>query len=297
MKKNITCPICNEKKDIKVLDSGKFDLYMCKGCKNGFIFPVPKNLSDYYPKLYWQHLGKFSNLRLWLHNSYQKVRVGWFKKYLAKGIVLDVGAGEGAFGKTLGNNFTVTNLEYPGARVKNKSVIKSNFLTWKPKQKFDGIVFLESLEHVTNPKKYLEKAASLLKNDGYIFVEYPRFSSFESQLLGKYWLQRDIPRHLFYFTEEGLRNIADMVNLKVVTQKGVMSYQYSPYCLLASFVQILRLPSLNLRKGIIRNLPTLIFLILVSPLAFTLETIFYLVGESPAGLMVFKKTINPKAKL
>lgn len=289
MKKSIVCPICNEDKEIKTLDSGRFDLYFCKKCKNGFVHPIPGNLSDYYPKLYWQHLGRFSNFRLWLHNSYQNVRLGWFKRYLTKGDVLDVGAGEGAFGEMLGNNFTVTNLEYPGAGVRNKSVIKSNFLTWEPKQKFDGIVFLESLEHVTNPRKYLEKATSLLKEDGFIFVEYPRFSSFESQILGKYWLQRDIPRHLFHFTEEGLRNIAKMTHLKVLDQKGFMSYQYSPYCLLASFVQILRLPSLNLRLGIIRNLPTLFFLILASPIAFILETIFYLVGESPAGLIILKK--------
>jgi len=289
MKKSIFCPICNENKEIKTLDSGLFDLYFCQKCKNGFVYPIPGNLSDYYPKLYWQHLGKFSNPRQWLHNSYQKVRAGWFKRYLTKGTVLDVGAGEGIFGKMLGNNFTVTNLEYPGAQVRNKSVIKSDFLTWEPKQKFDGIVFLESLEHVTNPKKYLEKAASLLEKDGYIFVEYPRFSSFESRLLGKYWLQRDIPRHLFHFTEEGLRNIAKMTNLEVITQKGVMSYHYSPYCLLASLVKILKLPSLNLRLKIIKNLPTIFFLIIALPIAFLLEIIFYLTGESPAGIIVLKK--------
>lgn len=289
MKKDITCPICSEKKRIKILDSGNFDLYFCQKCKNGFVCPVPKNLADYYPKLYWQHLGKFSDLRQWLHNSYQKARTGWFKKYLTKGAVLDVGAGEGVFGKMLGDNFTITNLEYPGAQVRNKSVVKSDFLTWKPKQKFDGIVFLESLEHVTNPKKYLEKAATLLNKDGIIFVEYPRFSSLESQLLGKFWLQRDIPRHLFHFTEEGLKNIAKMTDLKVITQKGVMSYQYSPYCLLASFVQILKLPTLNLRLGVVKNLPTLLFLTLASPIAFIFEVILYFVGESPAGLIVLKK--------
>lgn len=288
--KNIPgCPICNKPKEIKLLTPGKFSIYICQNCQNGFTFPVPKNLSDYYPKLYWQHLGRLSNPRKWLHDSYQKSRAGWFKQYLTSGTVLDVGAGEGIFGKMLGNNFLVTNLEYPGAQVNNKSVIKANFLTWKPEQKFDAIVFLESLEHVTNPKKYLEKASSLLSKNGFIFVEYPRFSSFESRVLGKYWLQRDTPRHLFHFTEKGLRNIAKMANLKVINQTSVLSYQYSPYCLLASMVQILKLQSLNLRKGIIKNLPNLIFLLIASPIAFILETIFYFIGESPTGLIVLKR--------
>lgn len=290
MKKDVICTICNNKKGIKTLDSGQYDLYFCQNCKNGFIYPIPENLSDYYPKLYWQHLGKFSKLRQWLHNSHQKVRVGRFRRYLSAGEVLDVGAGEGVFGEMLGNNFSITNLEYPDAQVKNKSVIKKDFLSWKTSKRFDGIVFLESLEHVPNPRRYLEKTSSLLKKDGVIFVEYPRFSSLESKILGKYWLQRDIPRHLTHFTEEGLRNVAQMSHLKIIIQKGVMSFQYSPYCLLASFVQLTNLPLLNLRKGIIKNLPTLLFLIALSPLAFLLEVIFYLVGESPAGLIVLKKS-------
>ncbi len=292
MKNNIICPICSERNDVKVLDQGKFNLYLCNFCKNGFISPVPKNLSNYYPKLYWEHQGKFSEIREWLHESLQKDRAGWFKKYIFSGDVLDVGSGEGVFGQMLGNNFKVTNLEYPGAQVNNKSVIKADFLKWKTSKKFDGIVFLESLEHVTNPQKYLEKAYSLLKKDGYIFIEYPRFSSLESKLLGKYWLQRDIPRHLFHFTEEGLRNIAKRTQLKVVSQRGLISYQYSPYCLLASMVQILKLPSLNLRLGVIKNLPTLLFLAIGAPVSFILETILYLIGQSPLGLIVLKKTSN-----
>lgn len=287
--KNVICGICNKKTIVVLLNQGQFNLYFCEECRNGFIYPQPKNLSSYYPRIYWQNLGKFSSFRKWLHDSFQKLRVNWFKKYISNGSVLDVGSGEGRFGHILGENFNVTNLEYPGAKVHNKEVIKVNFLNWRTNKKFDAIVFLESLEHVTNPVKYLQKAASLLNKNGLIFVEYPRFGSLESKILGKYWLQRDIPRHLFHFTEEGLRNIAEMTNLEVITQKGVLSYQYAPYCLLASFVQILKLPSLNLRLGIMKNLPTLLFLFIGAPVAFILETIFYFIGESPAGLIVLKK--------
>lgn len=289
MKNNLICPICSKKDNLKTLDQGTFNLYLCGKCKNSFIHPIPRNLSRYYPKLYWQHLGRLSGIRIWLHDWLQKDRASWFKDYLSYGDVLDVGSGEGLFGQTLGKNFTVTNLEYPGAQINNKSVVKVNFLSWKTDKKFDGIVFLESLEHVPNPQKYLQKASFLLKAGGFIFVEYPRFSSLESKILGKYWLQRDIPRHLFHFTEDGLRNLANNANLTVVKQKGLMSFQYSPYCLLASLVQILKLPSLNLRQGVIKNMPTLLFLLLGAPIAFILEAIFYLMGESPLGLIVLKK--------
>ncbi|MDO8638412.1 MAG: class I SAM-dependent methyltransferase [Candidatus Daviesbacteria bacterium] len=288
--KNTThCPLCLKKTNIQLLDSNLFNLYFCKNCNNGFVHPAPKNISKYYPEIYWQNLGRFSSLRQELHNSFQKLRAHWFKKYISRGSVLDVGSGEGRFGEMLGLDFKVTNIEYPGAKVSNKGVIKVNFLNWKTDKKFDAIVFLESLEHVTNPLSYLKKAVLLLKKDGLIFIEYPRFGSIESKILGKYWLQRDIPRHLFHFTEEGLRNIAQSANLKIYTQTNIMSFQYSPYCLLASVGQLLSIQTLNLRLGIIKNLPTLLFLAIGAPLAFTIEIIFYLVGESPLGLIVLKK--------
>lgn len=294
----MACPLCLEKKNIQLLDSNQFSLYFCKNCKNGFVYHVPKDISKYYPEIYWQNLGKFSSLREGLHNSFQKLRVSWFKKYISKGNVLDVGSGEGRFGEMLGQNFNVTNLEFPGAKVKNKDVLKVNFLSWRANKNFDAIVFLESLEHVPNPLGYVKKAASLLKKDGLIFVEYPRFDSFESKILGKYWLQRDIPRHLFHFTEEGFRNIANQLNLELVTQTEIMSFQYSPYCLLASTGQALGFHTLNLRLGVIKNLPNLFYLTIGAPLAFILEIVFYFLGESPLGLTILrKKQLIPRPNL
>lgn len=286
--KKLTCPLCSSRQ-IKLMDKNKYNLYFCSFCKNGFVNPQPKNIDEFYPKIYWQNLGKFSSLRQGLHNSFQKTRVRWFRKYISKGNILDVGSGEGMFGKMLGQNFNVTNLEFPGAKVKNKNIVKVDFLTWKTKKRFDAIVFLESLEHVINPSLYLKKTTSLLKKDGLIFVEYPRFDSIESRVLGKYWLQRDIPRHLFHFTEKGLKNMAERTNLKVITQTEIMSFQYSPYCLLASLQQLVGLPILNLRLGIIKNTPTLLFLLIGTPLAFFLEFILYIIGQAPIGVIIFKK--------
>lgn len=247
-------------------------------------------MSKYYPEIYWQNQGKFSKFREALHSSFQQTRANWFKNYISEGKVLDVGSGEGVFGKKLDNSFNITNIEYIGAKVRNKDVVKVDFLKWKTDKKFDAIVFLESLEHVASPLEYLKKASSLLTKNGLIFVEYPQFDSIESKLLGRYWLQRDIPRHLFHFTRRGFRRIARETGLKIIRQEGIMSYQYSPYCLLAGIVQAIKLPTLNLRLGIIKNLPTLFFLCIGAPTAFVLETIFYFIGESPVGLVVLKRT-------
>ena len=43
------------------------------------------------------------------------------------GKILDVGSGEGIFGRSLSNQFKVINLDIPGAEIKNPDVIKKDF--------------------------------------------------------------------------------------------------------------------------------------------------------------------------
>ncbi|TSC87781.1 MAG: type 11 methyltransferase [Microgenomates group bacterium Gr01-1014_7] len=290
-KKQVFCPNCKHKTDIEILDTGQFNLYLCNSCKNGFLYPIPKNLSKYYPKIYWQYPGQLSYIRSTLHNLLQIRRKNWVKKYIKSGKILDVGAGEGVFGKTLGPNFAVTNLESPFAKVANKNVVKADFLKWKTDKKFDGIVFLESLEHVPSPQDYLKKARSLLNKNGYILVECPRFDSWESKLFKDKWLHLDIPRHLAHLTREGLGILASRNNLKVINQSGVLIYEFSPYCFTVSLMRLLKIKPLNLKERSISNLTSMTMALILLPLGVVAETIFHLFDQDPVELSVFQKSI------
>lgn len=283
------CPNCNSNRDISIIDSNKFDLFFCNECSNGFLFPVPKNLNNYYPQEYWQFPGQLAFIRKGLHDLLQFRRKRWVTKYLSDGEILDVGAGEGVFGKILGPKFKVTNLEFPSARVKNKNVLKKDFIKWKTEKKFDGIVFLESLEHVPNPQKYIGKAASLLKKGGYIFIECPRFDSLESKFFGEYWLHRDLPRHLSQLTEKGLAILAKRCKLANVNQGGILLYEYSPYCFVISLMFKLGIKTPNLKRNFLSNVYPLFLLIILSPIAFIAETVFYYLKQAPVELSVFQK--------
>lgn len=288
-KKQIFCPNCEYRTDLEILYTGQFNLYSCNNCKNGFIYPVPTNLSRYYPRIYWQYPGQLSYIRFALHNLLQYRRKNLIERYLKFGKILDVGAGEGLFGITLGRNFEVTNLESPFAKVSNKNVVKIDFLKWKTDKKFDGIVFLESLEHVPSPQEYLKKAKSLLKKGGYIFIECPRFDSWESKLFKDKWLHLDIPRHLAHLTREGLGILASRNNLKVINQSGVLIYEFSPYCFTVSLMRLLKIRPLNLREGFISNLTSIIIALMLLPLGIVFETIFHFFDQDPVELSVFQK--------
>lgn len=289
MKKQIFCPNCKYRTDLEILDTGQFNLYLCNSCKNGFIYPIPTNLSKYYPKIYWQFPGQLSYIRFALHKLLQHRRKSLIERYLKFGKILDVGAGEGLFGKTLGRNFEVTNLEAPFAKVSNKNIVKVDFLKWKTNKKFDGIVFLESLEHVPCPQEYLKKAKSLLNIGGYIFVECPRFDSWESKLFKDKWLHLDIPRHLAHLTREGLGILASRNNLKVICQSGMLIYEFSPYCFTVSLMLLLKIKPLNLKEKSISSLVSMIMALIILPLGVVAETIFHLFDEDPVELSVFQK--------
>lgn len=283
------CPNCKKDKNIVSLFSNPSNLYFCKVCKNGFLYPVPKNLGKFYPPLYWQFPGQLSFIREGLHNLLQKTRRNWLERYLPGGDILDVGAGEGMFGEILGRNFTITNIEAPFAKVKNKHVIREDFLKWNRRKKFDGIVFLESLEHVPSPQDYLKKAASLLKEGGYIFVECPRFDCWESSFFKEKWLHLDLPRHLAHLTRKGLSIIASRNNLKVVSQTGMLIYEFSPYCFIVSLMLYLGVKPLNLREKFISNLATILLALLLLPIGIIVETIFHLFDQDPVEFSVFQR--------
>jgi len=284
----VKCPNC-KKGNVYKIDFAKGQLFFCNDCNNGFLYPVPKNLFSFYPPSYWKYPGQLSYIRSTLHNLLQIRRKNWVKKYIRSGNILDVGAGEGVFGKMLGHNFKVTNLESPHAKVSIKNIVKIDFLKWKTNKKFDGIVFLESLEHVPSPQEYLRKAKSLLKKGGYIFVECPRYDSWESKLFKDKWLHLDIPRHLAHLTRKGLGILALRNNLKIVSQNGMLIYEFSPYCFIVSLMRVLNIKPLNLKEMSISNLIFMTVALILLPTALVSETIFHFCNQDPVEFSVFQK--------
>ena len=285
----VKCPNCKKGDDVYKVDFVKDLLFFCNACNNGFLYPIPKNLFSFYPPSYWKYPGQLSYVRSTLHNLLQIRRKNWVKKYIRSGNILDVGAGEGVFGKMLGHNFKVTNLESPHAKVSIKNIVKIDFLKWKTNKKFDGIVFLESLEHVPSPQEYLRKAKSLLKKGGYIFVECPRYDSWESKLFKDKWLHLDIPRHLAHLTRKGLGILALRNNLKIVSQNGMLIYEFSPYCFIVSLMRVLNIKPLNLKEMSISNLIFMTVALILLPIALVSETIFHFCNQDPVEFSVFQK--------
>ncbi|OGE08905.1 hypothetical protein A3A60_00950 [Candidatus Curtissbacteria bacterium RIFCSPLOWO2_01_FULL_42_26] len=284
------CPNCKtpKKVGIKFRDINKFNIYYCKLCQNGFTYPVPKNISVYYHSNYWTSPGAFGKTKNLIFHIFHIRRIGWIKKYLIKGKILEIGAGEGNFEKFLGGNYKVTGLEFPSAKIKNEKILKTDYLKWKTSRKFDAVIFWESLEHVAKPEEYLKKSFGLLKNNGFVFIEFPRFDCLESRIFKSHWFHLDVPRHLVHLTDNGITIILKRAGFKVLKKETVFAPEYTVWGFIESTLDVFHIKSTDHFKKTKFSIFFLILLPLIG-ISFLIEILLMVNDESPIGFVAARK--------
>lgn len=171
------CPWCEEDR-YKILYKDEFnsEIVKCDCC--GIVY-AKKRLNKTGLSKYWKnylsrvHLHDFKAVeqRLIMY----KIDYDFISKFKNKGNVLDVGCGNGSFMTIFENaGYNVVGVEYgqeaAEAASKNHNIICGEFPDLDIKNKFDLIIFRGVLQYVPNPKDYIDKAISLLNNNGCIFI-------------------------------------------------------------------------------------------------------------------------------
>lgn len=78
---------------------------------------------------------------------------------------------------------------------------------FKPEQ-FDIVVLADVIEHVRNPKMFMQHVRTLLKPGGVIFVAVPSLDSLSARLMGRYWVEFK-REHLFYFNRQTIQQLLE----------------------------------------------------------------------------------------
>jgi 2-polyprenyl-3-methyl-5-hydroxy-6-metoxy-1,4-benzoquinol methylase len=156
-----------------------------------------------------------------LQSDYSPVRfrreLRLFREYCPGGEVLDVGCSTGAFLFQLQHQFPrayqVLGADVSGPPLDHAEscgvpVLRANFLEHDFKGKrFDAVTLWAVLEHLFEPARFLEKAATILKPNGLCFVLVPNLNSLAVRLL-KTKYRYVYPQHLNYFTAKTLHRLA-----------------------------------------------------------------------------------------
>jgi 2-polyprenyl-3-methyl-5-hydroxy-6-metoxy-1,4-benzoquinol methylase len=200
-----------------------FEVWQCANCTFRFTQQVPDaaHIGVYYQsENYISHSDTQKGLVNTLYHRVRKftlkTKAALVKKVtgLAQGNLLDVGAGTGAFAHTMQQGgWHLTALE-PDDTARQNAL--SNYkiqldepvkLFSLPGSQFDAITMWHVLEHVHDLAGYLERFKIILKPDGRLIVAVPNHTSHDAAVYQQFWAAYDVPRHLYHFSPESMKQL------------------------------------------------------------------------------------------
>lgn len=243
LKKYDACPVCEatqfethlEVKDWMITKE-VFTIQKCTSCSFHFTNPVPSEdtIGTYYKsEEYVSHSSTNKGLVNKLYNIVRNItlakKVSLIQSYAKGNSILDIGSGTGHFlNACKQNDLKVQGLE---PDIDARTFAKDNFgLDLEPLDTLqsiasnskDVITMWHVLEHVYHLKRDIIQITRVLKEDGTLFIAVPNMNSYDATLYKEYWAAYDVPRHLYHFQENTIKELFsqfDMVCVDVLPMK------------------------------------------------------------------------------
>lgn len=243
----VDCAVCGEKNSVLALRaqdsdgliSRPLDIVRCISCGLRYVNPRPiaSELRRFYVPAYYDKPGEDSEgLGRHIARLFMYERVAKAAGNKRAGRVLDIGCGEGTFlsamarrgweawGVEVSSAGAARAAGRPGLKIFDKPVEECGLA---PKS-FDLITLWHSVEHVPDPAALLRQVATLVKDDGRVFLAFPNPQSWDLQLFGALWFHLDPPRHLYYFSPATMSRLLETCGLRVEKISQV-SFEYNPF--------------------------------------------------------------------
>tara|TARA_B100000900_G_scaffold355803_1_gene325220 strand:- start:636 stop:1754 length:1119 start_codon:yes stop_codon:yes gene_type:complete len=141
----------------------------------------------------------------------------WMSKFINKknGKILEIGCGNGNFLRLFEEfnlGWKLTGTEFNEA---NREIIeeipRSSFYSGDIEllnERFDIVAMIHVLEHITEPRKFLESIKRVLNIDGYLFIEVPNLIKSKFDIL--------ISDHCSHFTLESLQTLLEQSGFQII---------------------------------------------------------------------------------
>lgn len=198
-----------------------YELYECKNCKSLFTnrdVDLINLLSSYEQADYDSNIEASFAAQTYIKNI-KKALPGF------SGSVLDIGAGDGAFLSLAHKNFAKSNL---GIEPSIKAIAKCQDLNvnlidiaiedFQSEEKFDLVTCFQTIEHLNDPRQFIQNIKSHIKNGGYIAISCHNRLSFVNKILGEKSPIFDV-EHLQVFTDKGIELLFKSLDLEIVYSK------------------------------------------------------------------------------
>jgi SAM-dependent methyltransferase len=233
---------------IRKYDKDIYRVIKCHSCNHIQLFPNNYDVKHYYD----DDSQDFEALRIsnrdnneWrdMVKSQAKRRLEILENItnIDVGNVIDIGGGYGDFVELLSNkypNTKVTVLEPGVTRITTHSasnLVKINKLmdaefSEEHKETFDAVTSFHVLEHVLDPKAFIQNCYKLLKPGGLLYIEVPNQQNDLINLSDYYknniWYMK---AHISYFTVDVIEKILRELEITDYKFNGFERYDYSNY--------------------------------------------------------------------
>lgn len=190
-----------------------FSILRCTECGIEQTLPALADLGPYYADYYGGRHGFTER-----HCVHRRLRwTNSFKKGQHPRL-LDIGCGEGTFllaARATGWQVAGTEMN-PGPARAHGLDVRSSLEEVGTLAPFDCITLWHSLEHMRDPRIAIAKAHQLLPLGGALLIAVPDARGWQARLFGRNWLHRDVPRHLYHFSESSIRGLLERESFSVV---------------------------------------------------------------------------------
>jgi 2-polyprenyl-3-methyl-5-hydroxy-6-metoxy-1,4-benzoquinol methylase len=236
------CPVCSSINIIEQLiakdhtvSQQQFAVWHCNACTARFTQDVPGQdaigvfyQSDSYISHSDTKKGIVNTLYHWVRQRTLQRKQQLLNNELgiAKGTLLDIGCGTGAFLNTMKiAGWNITGLE-PDAVARQKAADLYNIQLQSSEELFklkpacyNAITMWHVLEHVHELHAYIKQLELLLAVNGKIFIAVPNYTSHDAEKYQANWAAYDVPRHLYHFSPQAMQQLVAGYNLKITAIK------------------------------------------------------------------------------
>jgi SAM-dependent methyltransferase len=220
----VACNLCGSTQQIRVYEIPDaqfhpdewFTVVECATCGLGFVNPRPtiSELGKYYPASFYSYFETIDHTKRY---ESEAAYLSDLRNRIAMPRLLDVGCANGDFPRFM----AARGWEVEGVEISPNAAAISDFPVYRlpfdqlsgRESHYDAVTAWAVLEHVHDPMAYFRKAAEVLRPGGLFVFLVTNFKSLSSKRL----FQEDVPRHLYFFTEETVKAYAESVGLELQT--------------------------------------------------------------------------------
>jgi SAM-dependent methyltransferase len=207
------CPFCSSPKLHYAFGLQGFRVVRCADCGILALNPQPSHaeLSAIYSEHYFlgdpdaRGASSVSGMKAATARLYLDV----IRRYRGRhgGRLLEIGCGQGDFlAEAAACGYDVVGVEYarPAAQVARERLGAGHVICGEVSsvlpgsRRFEVCVLNDVIEHIRNPRAFLDIIRGLLSPGGLLFIATPSLDSWSAKLMGTRWMELK-PEHLFYF--------------------------------------------------------------------------------------------------